>query len=467
MSDSKLERKRELILSGSLFKTLLIISLPVAFSSLVVEVFNLFDIYFSSSIGENEMAATVFVGPINNVISAVSIGLGVAATALIAKEIGKRDYVRAKAHYAQLLFITLVLGILLFLLCFFFSKVILQISGAKGELLEVSDIYFKIIIASLPLKCFNDIYIGVQRSIGNNRHIMMVNISSIILKFVFSYLFIIVFNLGIVGLGISTIIATAYITMFGIYNTFINKTEMKLGLKDFKINFSLIWAIILCAIPIIIEKSTQSFGNLIINKYATDFGNDVLNAYGVTNRVNSIIFSFSSGFGVALITVVGQNLVCNNYARIKEAKRKGAILSLSIVIPLVIVVLLLSKNIANIFAEDNVILSKKIVTAMSIYTISAIPWTIMHIYFGIFQGYKRTLFALIVSMVRLWIFRVFLVGILIKFTNMQEYAIWYGMLISNILAMICSYIIYFVAPDFKKLRSSRLSNKQLIHANND
>ncbi len=455
MGETKLEKKRRLILSGNLWQILLLISLPVAVSSMVIEIFNLFDIYFSSSIGQTEMAATVFVGPINNVVNAASVGLGVAATALIAKEIGKHDFKNARLHYAELFLITLVAGVLLFLICFFFSIPILKASGAKDDLLTVSNWYFRIIIISLPFRCFNDIYIGMQRAVGNNRHIMIVNITSIVLKFISSYLLIIVFKKGIIGLGISTIIATLYITLFAIYNTFIKNSELRLTFGDFKINWRVIGAIILCALPIIIEKSTQSFGNLVINKYATDLGEEVLNAYGVTNRINSIIFSFSSGFGVALITVVGQNLVCENYSRIKEAKIKGVILSLGVVVPLLCIVLGFSPLIAGAFSSGSESLKNKIITAMSIYTISAIPWTIMHIYFGIFQGYKKTIYALIVSMVRLWIFRVFLVGLLLKFTNMGEYAIWYGMLISNILAMICSYIIYFVAPDFKTLRKAK------------
>ncbi len=441
---TNVEKKRELMLTGNLWKTLLLISLPVALSGMVIEIFALFDVYFSSILGKSEMAATVFVGPIQNVIAAIGVGFGVAATSLISREIGKKQFNKGKNILSQMVLISFIVAIILVVFGVFFSKQILRISGAKGTLLETANVYFKIIVCSFPFKFFNNIYIGKERAVGNNRLIMVINIVSIILKFLISFLLIVILNFDIIGLGISTLIADAFITLFGIYFIFFKKTELQVNSKSLKFDYSVIWMILIFSFPIIIEKSTQSLGNAIINSYAAGLGDDVLTAYGIINRINSVIFSFSSGFGVALVSIVGQNIAVKNYSRIKEAKVKGIILSLSIVTVLLVCILSIKQIIAGFYAKDDVTLLDNILKGMNVYTISAIPWTIMHIYFGIFQGMKKTIYVLIVSLARLWIFRVLLVGILIKFTNMGANAIWYGMLISNILALVVSLIIYYI-----------------------
>ncbi len=444
---SNVDKKRSLILFDNIWKTLLLISLPVAITSMITEIFALFDTYFSSLIGSTAMEATSFVGPVNAIILAISGGLSVAATALIAKSLAQKDYSNAKKAHFQMILITVVISILVLIICTLFAEFILKIAGAQGDMFDSAVLYFRLIVISLPFRFFNDIFTGQQRAIGNNRQIMLLNIFSIIVKFALTYIFILHFDMGIVGLGVSTIISSAIVTIAGIYINFIKQDELKISKQDVKIDFALILILLSFAAPIIIEKSTQSFGNAVINRFALDLSGEVLSAYSVINRINSVVFSFSGGFGAALVAIVSQNLVVKNLKRIKEAKTKGIILSLSIVCASLVIIFLLRAWIATMFSTDsdgnfNQVLYDYIIQGMNVYTISAIPWTIMQIYFGLFQGMKKPRYVFVVSLVRLWVFRVALVWFLISILNMGANAIWYGMLISNILAMTTSIILY-------------------------
>ncbi|MFI3252329.1 MAG: MATE family efflux transporter [bacterium] len=451
MEKSNVDKKRNLILFDNIWKTLLLISLPVALTSMVTEVFALFDTFFSSEIGKTALSATTFVSPINAIILAISAGLSVAATALIARALAVKDFESAKKYHFQMILITLLVSVVCFVFCLIFAELILKIFGAEEDMLDAAVIYFRLIIISLPLRFYNDIFTGQQRAIGNNRRIMIVNFASIVLKLVLSYVFIYHFEMGIAGLGYSTIASSALISVVGLYVNFIQKDELKITKSDFKIDFAIIATLLIFAMPIIVEKSTQSFGNAFINSFALSLGEDVQSAYGVINRFNSIIFSFSGGFGAALVAIVSQNLVVKNLARIKEAKVKGIILSLAIVSVSLVVLFLVREWLASLFATDSegnfdYIIYDYIIKGMNVYTISAIPWTVMQIFFGIFQGMKKPRYVFVVSLVRLWLFRVLLVWALINVFNMGADAIWYGMLISNIFAMLASVgIYYFVA----------------------
>ncbi len=446
--ESNVDKKRKLILFDNIWKTLLLISLPVAITSMITEIFALFDTYFSSQIGDNAMQATSFVGPVNAIILAISGGLSVAATALIAKSLATKDYINAKKAHFQMILITLVISALVLFICTTFAEFILKLAGAKGEMFDSAVLYFRLIVFSLPLRFFNDIFTGQQRAIGNNRQIMLLNIFSIVVKFGLTFIFINYCDMGINGLGISTIISSGIVTIAAIYINFIKSDELKITRSDLKIDWAVIVLLLSFAAPIIIEKSTQSFGNAVINGFALDLDGEVLSAYAVINRINSVVFSFSGGFGAALVAIVSQNLVVKNIQRIKEARTKGIILSLAIVCASLVVIFLLRGWIAEMFSYDdsgnfNQLRYDYIIHGMNVYTISAIPWTIMQIFFGIFQGMKKPRYVFIVSLVRLWVFRVALVWVLIYVFNMGANAIWYGMLISNILAMLTSIGIYY------------------------
>lgn len=463
--ESNVDKKRKLILFDNIWKTLLLISLPVAITSMITEIFALFDTYFSSLIGKTAMEATSFVGPVNAIILAISGGLSVAATALIAKALASKDYKQARKSHFQMILITIVISILVLLICTLFAEFILTIAGAKGDMFDSAVLYFRLIVISLPFRFFNDIFTGQQRAVGNNRQIMILNIFSITLKFILTYVFIMYLDLGIVGLGVSTIISSAIVTIAAIYVNFIKNDELKIKKEDLKIDFALMLVLLSFAAPIIIEKSTQSFGNAFINGFALDLGGDVLSAYSVINRINSVVFSFSGGFGAALVAIVSQNIVVKNLTRIKESKLKGIILSLSIVCASLVIIFLLRGWIASMFSTDNdgvfnQDLYDNIIHGMNVYTISAIPWTIMQIYFGLFQGMKKPRYVFVVSLVRLWLFRVVLVWVLINKFDMGANAIWYGMLISNILAMLTTIGIYHIFA--KKQLEKMVINEELI-----
>lgn len=463
---SNIEKKRNLMLNDNMWKTIVLISLPVAITSMVSAIFNLFDAYFSSSIDSSSLAATVFVGPINSVIYAMSGGLGVAATAMIAKSIATKDYAKARKIYGQMLFITLVISALCLFVFQVFTKEVLMLCGASDDLLHNATAYFRITMLALPLKFYSDVYTGQQRAIGNNKKIMILNFISIGVKFILSYILVIQLKFGIEGLGISTLVSTCVLAFFAIYHNFFKKTELKVRIKELTLDFKLMWVLFIFALPIIIEKSTQSFGVLITNKLVVSLGETILSAYGVINKINSIAFGFSTGLGIAIVGIVSQNIAVGNIARIKEAQKKALIIGMGTVVFSLTIIFSLNNWIATLFATNDSgyvdqELIDKILVGMKIYTISVIPWTIMQVYFGIFQGLKKSKYVMIVSVVRLWIFRVGLVWFLLKFTNMGEYAIWYGMLISNTLAMITSFIIYnFVVK--KKI----LNNKEELTLQN-
>lgn len=448
-----IEARTKNILEGNIWKTLLLISLPVAISSMVTEIFALFDVYFSKLIGDTQLTATVFVSPITQLILSISTGLGVAATALIAKNISIKDYKKAKNIAVQMIIIGLIISAILLFVTFTFSYQILSLAGASELIIEEAVVYFKIIVLSLPLRFFGEIYFGQQRAIGNNKKILYTNLTSIVLKFIANYLFIVVLGYGITGLGLATIVSSSIIAIFAFFDFFIKKSEIKLSYRDIKFDFRAIYIIIIFSLPIILEKSTQSFGNVIINSFASGISDNVLTAFGIINRINSIIFSFAAGFGVALVAIVSQNLGVKQVERIHEATKKGLVLSVSIMIGLLIIVFSLQDLIIEIYASDNAELADTIRRGMNIYTISAIPWAVMHIYFGVFQGLRKTQLVFVISVIRLWIFRVLLVWILLNFTNMGEYAIWYGYLISNNFAMIAAIVIYIILRQKKVIEN--------------
>ncbi len=454
MTDKSLKR-RDLILKGNLWKAVIFLAVPAAINDFIRSMYNLIDALFVSSIGSMEIAAITFVGPINMLVRTMSVGLAVAGTNLIAREIGRNDYKKAKGVATQLLLIATIIGVLIAVICLMFSTDILLSASATPSILETANTYFRLTVISSPFVFINSIYVAIKRAEGDTLKAMNVNVVAMVIKIVTTYFLIFYMKLGISGLAISTIIGTMFVTVYGLYDLFFNPGIMKLSLEKFKIDKRFLIGLMIIAIPVVIEKSSSSFGFIVLNKYVIGHGEVVLASYGITNRVNSMFFSAVTGFASGLSPIISQNLGAGQVERAKSAIIKSFILAIGISSVIISIVLPLRTTIANVFAKGDLDILYHTVNAMSVYSISVIPWAIMQVTNGVFQGTGHTKYNMYLSMLRIYLFRLPIVIVLTNFTSLAEYSIWYSMLFSNILTGILSFILYLYHRKDLKLSGER------------
>ena len=443
MKDKLLER-RDLILKGNLWKAIFLLAVPVAINDFVRSMYNLIDTFFVSNIGSMEIAAITFVGPLNNIIRAISLGMSVAGTNLIAREIGRKDYNKAKNIAMQLFTVAVFIGIIITIVCFSFSKEILLAASATESIMSIANLYFRLTVLSSPFIFINSAYIAIKSANGDTLRSMNVNLVAMAIKIVLTYILIFNFNMGIKSLAISTIIGTMFTSCYAVYDIFIRRTVMKLSFKWLKLSKQVIIPLFLIGIPIVIEKSSVAFSFIVVNKYVIGFGEKVLAGYGITNRINSLFFSAVAGFGTGLAPIISQNLGAGQEKRAKESIKKTYLMALVISCAVISIVLPFKSSLAGVFSNGDSAVLYHTVNAISVYSISVIPWAIFQVTSGIFQGTGHTKYNMFISIMRIYCFRLPLIIIFTKFTDMSEYSIWYGMLLSNILTGFFAIGLYYI-----------------------
>ena len=82
---------RTAIVSGPVGDVLYKLTLPMVIGIVAVFFFNLVDTFFISLLGTQSLAAVSFTMPIAMVVMNLAIGLGIAASALIARATGEKN----------------------------------------------------------------------------------------------------------------------------------------------------------------------------------------------------------------------------------------------------------------------------------------------------------------------------------------------------------------------------------------
>ncbi len=341
---------------------------------------------------------------------------------------------------------------------FLYSKEILLAASATDSIMDVANVYFSLTALSAPFVFINSIYIAIKRAEGGDTFkAMVINITAMGIKIIMSYVFIIVMDIGIVGLGYSTIIGTMFVSCYGLYDVFAKEGVMRLKLKDLAFSKSFLWILLVMALPVVIEKSSVSFSFIVLNKYVIDYGEKVLAGYGIANRNNSLFFATVTGFASGLSPVISQNLGAGNAARARAAVTRSFAMALGIAITIISIVLPpLRVQIASVFAKDDLEVLYHTVNAMSVYSITVIPWAVFQVANGVFQGTGHTKYNMIISILRIYLFRLPIVIYLSNYTSLAEYSIWYAMLYSNLLTGIFAFFLYLYHR-----RDLRLSGEKL------
>ncbi|MFI3207986.1 MAG: MATE family efflux transporter [Eubacteriales bacterium] len=433
------------ILKGNLDSVIWIIIIPIIATNLIDGLYGILDSLFVANVGTTAVASVTFVGPIQDTLTAIGTGIAFAGCGLISQYIGAKDEEHARKMIGHVLVIGIVIGIIVSAYTFFFSEFVLIQAGITDNLMAESKLYLELTAWSVVFNFILILYLAIERAQGNTKHAMMINFYSLALKLVFCFLFTVIYDGGIAGIGYATLFAKGICAVICIYCLLSKKNERLLRTEEYKLNIPTTKILLITAIPLVVEKSLIAYGFVITNKYVLEYGEAVLAAYGITNKVNSLFFKSVTAFGYGLAVIVGQNIGAGNIERTKKAVWKAMGYGVALGAVCLLFVIPGRPWIASLFVDPTDETYQHIINAMGIYTASIIPWGITECVLGIFQGTGYTMYNLMISLVRIYVLRVPVVIILcLPMWGLGEFGIWYAMLLSNLLCAGFSLSVYMI-----------------------
>ena len=429
--------KRDLILNGSVWKVLLLICLPIAFTNFIQMFYSIVDTFFAGKMGVAAIAGITSSNYVINFIRSLGMGVCIAGTTLIAKDIGAGKQENAKNIMVQLFFILCLISLVLSIAVIPFSRDILFLLGSTSEIIEYSDTYFKLSTLSLIPLFLSQAHIAVKKATGGVKEILISNITSLIIKVIACYFLVEVMGYGVWGLVISTVLARSSMCVFAFYDLIIKKSELQLKLANFTIVKGVIITILIIGLPLGLERSANSLGNILLNRISMTFGYEFVAARGVVTRVISLGQSILTGFAVGVAPIISQNIGAGNYIRVREIILKASLIATTMSVLVYTFLRVNGRAIASVFLrEDSEIVSTYITDGFYIFGFAVLGWSLYQVGMGVFKGFGHTKSNMSISIIRLFGIRIPLVYILVAYSSLNEKSIWIGMLASNGISMV-------------------------------
>ncbi len=436
--------KREMILNGSMYKTILILSIPIMINNLIQTIYNLVDGVWVSKISSVHFAATAFVFPINFFFISFGMGLSIAGTSILSQLIGADKTEDAKEYTSQLMAITLLSSFVFTLMGYVLSPTIIRLMGGTGDFANYSNTYLRIIFIELPFMFMFFNVNSVMNAQGDTITPMVLSGVSALLNVVLDPIFIFTFGWGIAGAAWATVLSRALLASVGVFIIFSKKNKIRPEFKGFKFDKTKIKRLINVALPISVGQTGASLGFIMLNGFIASYGTATLAAFSMVNRITSLVMQPAMGMGAALTAIVGQNIGADQKERAKEAFQKAFKLSISIGILGLIFLLAFDNPIINFFiqSEDDPSVIQLGLTYLFYISLSMPLMGAFSVFKGLFQGSGHTKYSMAMEIGRLWFVRIPMILLFKHFTDWGSTGIWFSMSFSNLIICIYGYIVY-------------------------
>lgn len=444
--------RRDLILYGNLWKVLWVISGPMMFMNIMTYAYTIIDSILVADIGAMEASAVAITNQIKGVLQAVSVGLSIPSTILLARLIGRNDMEKTRALAHILTVLGAVVGAAVCGLGIFGARGIMILSRVPDSLIVIGQTYFTIQIVTLGITVFNNVFLAFEKSRGATANIFIINLVQIIIKVALTVLFVKGLGYGVTMVAVATLIPALGVMGYCILRLASKNYIYHFRWNELHFDGHSVRAVGKLATPIALGKVVFSAGKVIANTMVVAMGDTVVGALSISNSLSAGTTTITESTEEIMSVIISQNLGNQNKKRAMQAF--FMVLGVNIGISLIgtIIYQFQIEQLVYLFASDDPDFYNKIYTIFNLERWGVIALGVNSAFMGLLYGFGYAKASYILSIVRLFLFRIPILYVLINMTDLGVVSAGYAMLISNaavgaIAIVYGSYVLFKINRD--------------------
>ncbi len=430
----------------NLNKNIIRLALPVALENVLHMAVFIVDIIMIGRLGTVPVAAVGLAGALSFIIAMIFTALNVGTTALVARNFGAKQKNEARKVAGQSLLITLVFGITVSPVIFYFSDNILVLMSAEENVVSLGSQYLKIVLSFFIFRLIILTGASIFRGAGDTRTPMLITLVMNCINILFNWLLIfgiwIFPRMEVAGAAWATSIAYTIGASLIFYRLLSRKSILTIHFKNIvDVNISIIKRILRISLPATLDASLTQMGYLFFIKIVAMLGTVSLAAHQIAIRIEALSFMPGFALAVATTTIVGQSLGANKPDLAMLSMRKNCQIALALMGFFAFVFLVFAKPMAKVFHPEQDVLALSAYCIM-IAAIEQPALAIYMVYAGGLRGAGDTFSPMIVTIVGTLCFHLpvaYVFGIVLEWGLA---GIWFGAALDWILRAIAVYILF-------------------------
>lgn len=343
--------------TGSINRAIFLLSIPMILEMAMESLLAVVDIFFVSKMGNNDAVTAVgLTESVMALIYSVAMGMGMAATAMVARRVGEKDENGAAVAAVNVIYIGLAVSVVISFIGIFFSKDILGMMGATQSIVDVGSGYTSWMltgnISIVMLFLINAIFRGAGNAAIAMQSLWIANILNMILDPL------LIFGkgpfpeMGVEGAAIATNIGRGCGVMYQLFFLVKGIGVVKIHKENFHYSWEIVKKLITVSAGTIGQFLISTISWLFLARIIIQSGSAAFAGYQIAIRV--IIFTILPSWGMAnaAATLVGQNLGAGKPDRAEKSVWTAGFLNMAFLGLISIAFFLLAETIMRIFTQD-------------------------------------------------------------------------------------------------------------------
>lgn len=308
---------------GPVGSALVLLSVPMVLEMAMESLFAVVDVFFVARVSADAVATVGVTESLLTIVYTVAMGLGIGATAVVARRIGERDDEGAAQAAAQAIALGLIVSIAVGLLGFFNAERLMRVMGATPSMIESSLGYMQVMFAGNAtvtlLYLTNAIFRGAGDPAIAMRVLWIGNAINMVMDPVLIFGLGPFPELGVTGAAVATNIGRGIAVLIQLWTLWSGRSRIHIRRRHIELVPAVMWNVCRLSgsgfLQILID--TSSYIGLV--RLIATFGSEALAGYTIGIRIVIFAMMPAWGFGNAAATMVGQALGAGKPGRAEEA----------------------------------------------------------------------------------------------------------------------------------------------------
>lgn len=391
-----MKQKRTLnMTTGSPIRLLIQFAIPLLIGNLFQQAYSLTDsMIVGQFLGAHALAAVGATHSVTFLFFSVCNGISSGAGIVTSQFFGANAEEKTKSSIANSAYVMLTAALLMGTAAFLAAPGILVFLETPADILPHSLSYIRMTCIGVPLVAVYNYSAAMLRALGDSRTPLYFLICSAVLNIGLDLLFVTVFEMGVFGAALATVIAQMTSGIGCLIFAVKTNPYFHLSRKDMQVNFRVVYQIVRIGLPLALQWSLIAVSSSALQRFVNSFGPDTMAAYTSTNRIEQLVHMPYGSISNALATYAGQNYGARNIPRVKQGLKQGMVLACILSITMFTVFQLLSRPVIGMFVSESAVIE---IGARGLRLTSFFYLTLGAIYVsrGLLNGVGDAMFAFI------------------------------------------------------------------------
>ena len=441
-----MDSSSSLMTEGCIWRKIVKFALPICWGNLFQQLYNIVDsVVVGNFVGRDALAAISSTGSLIFLLVGFFGGIFMGAGVVISKYFGagKKDSVQRSIHTS--IAFAIIAGIILTIVGTLLTPQILRLMGTPDSVFSNATLYVRIYFMGILSIVLYNTSSGIFQAVGDSKHPLYYLIISSIVNVVLDLIFVVVFEWGIGGAAIATVISQTVSVVLAFYKLSTTTDVYKIDFKKIRIDPMILKEIIRLGLPAGIQNSVIALANVVVQANINAFGSVAMVGCGSYSKIEGFVFIPITSFAMSMTTFIGQNLGAKKYDRAKEGAKFGIISSLILAEIIGIIFFILAPQLVSLFNTEPEVVqfgTSQSRTIALFYFLLAFS----HCIAGILRGAGKSIVPMFVMLLCWCIIRVTYITITTHFIPQIQVVFWAYPLTWSLSSII--FLIYYLKSDW-------------------